>query len=120
MKISGFGTSNPGDLPDQTTILSAYAVPNTVAPGDTALFVCNISDSTDSTFKFYWYMPSIGTYIGGKDTTYHGVKCFYSSENHIKWKAPSNPDNYIVINVIVDNGSIDAMWVQSNFTITVN
>ena len=119
MKISGFGTTSPGDLPPQTTIISAYAVPDTVAPGDTSMFVCNISDSTDSTFKFYWYTPSVGTYIGGSDTTYAGDKAFYTTENHIKWKAPSKSDNNITINVTVDNGSNNAVGVQTNFSITV-
>ena len=119
LKISGFDTTSPGDLPPQTTIISAYAVPETIAPGDTSMFVCNISDSTDSTFKFYWYMPSVGTYISGRDTTYYGDKVFYTTGNHIQWKAPNKPDNYIIINVTVDKGSKDAVAVDANFSVVV-
>jgi hypothetical protein len=116
----GFSTTNPGDLPPVTTILSAYAVPDTIAPGDTSLFVCNISDSTDSTFKFYWYMTSAGTYLGGRDTTFEGNKTFYTTENHIQWKAPGKPYNYVTIEVTVANGSNDAVPVDKVFDVTVN
>jgi len=117
-KPSGYGSGGP-DLPTyQTTILLAYAIPQTVVPGDTALFVCNISDSTDSTFKFYWSNITPGTPIGGRDTTYHGVMAFYTSENHIKWKAPSKPYTY-TIEVTVDNGSKVNYEVDTSFDITV-
>ena len=69
-KISGPKTST-GPLANQTAILSAKAVPDIVAPGDTVQFICRITDSTNTKFRFYWYI-FYGTTIGGKDTTYGG------------------------------------------------
>ena len=54
-KISGPKTST-GPLANQTAILSAKAVPDIVAPGDTVQFICRITDSTNTKFRFYWYI----------------------------------------------------------------
>ncbi len=61
--LKGFNDSGP--IAYQTEILAAYAIPKTVAPGDTTQFVCIIADSTNNKYKFYWFIPD-GTPIGGE------------------------------------------------------
>jgi len=117
IKIYGPGESNGGDLPPQTRVLKIYAVPDTVAPGDTAQCVCIITDSTNSRFKFYWYIPR-GTPIGGKDTTYYGTGVHMTLGNWIKWKAPNKPDLYD-LNVTVDDGNQDSVAVEDGCQVIV-
>ena len=72
------GTEN---RPPQTQILKAYAVPDTVAPGDTARFVCVIKDSTDNRFKFLWYIGQGKVLDAEYSNTYNG---YVSNTNTIK------------------------------------
>ncbi|HKI45053.1 MAG TPA: hypothetical protein VKA08_06940 [Balneolales bacterium] len=117
IKIYGPGESNGGDQPPQTRILKAYATPSTVAPGDTAQFVCVIADSTNTKFRFYWYIYH-GTPIDGTDTTYGGDGVYMTLGNQIKWKATSQPDSYS-FEITVDDGSKDSIWVNGVFDVTV-
>ena len=106
-----------GPIGYQTNILAAYATPNTVAPGDTARFVCIIRDSTNSKFKFYWYIPN-GTPIGGKKTTFGGLVSYVTSINQIKWKAPNKPGAYD-FEIDVNDSSSDLAIPNKGFEITV-
>jgi len=117
-KVTGLGDSGGTEnIPDQTRILAVYAVPDTIAPSDTAQFKCTILDSTNGKFKFYWYVPH-GTSIGGKDTTYGGVGVVYTTGNQIKWKAPIKADLYS-FNVTVDDGNKDSLAVEQGFQVVV-
>ncbi len=116
-KLNVGGRSNPGDLPDQTRILKAYAEPSTVAPGDTVECFCIISDSTNTRFKFYWYIPR-GTPIGGKDTTYYGSGVHMTSVNRIKWKAPNLSGGYD-FDITVDDNSQDSVAAEKTFSVSV-
>ena len=98
-KISGI-PDDTGPIAYQTQILKAYAVPNTVAPGDTVQCVCIIADSTNKNFKYYWSVSPGGTFTGGKKTTFGGVVSYVTSSNHIKWKAPNKIGaNYFEVDV---------------------
>jgi len=116
-KLNVGGRSNPGDPPDQTRILKAYAVPSTVAPGDTVECFCIISDSTNTRFKFYWFAAR-GTLIGGIDTTYHGLGGHMTTVNRIGWKAPNIPDGYD-FEIIVDDNSQDSLATDATFSVLV-
>ena len=115
-KISGPKTST-GPLANQTAILSAKAVPDIVAPGDTVQFICRITDSTNTKFRFYWYI-FYGTTIGGKDTTYGGLGAYVTSVGRIKWKAPDKLQAYD-FEVTADDGDPDLVPVDEAFSVTV-
>ncbi len=111
------GPNDTGRESHQTIILSARAIPDVVAPGDTVQFVCRIKDSTNTKFRFYWYTPN-GTPIGGKDTTYGGLRVRITSENRIKWKAPDKSNVYD-FEVFVDDGDTLLLPVDEAFSVTV-
>lgn len=118
-KLKGFGDSG-GPIAYQTQILNAYAVPSTVAPGDTAKFVCVIADSTNKNFRFYWCIHQ-GTHIGAIDTVkdlYVGCPAYVTSRNQIKWKAPDKPDEYD-FEVQVFDTSLDLAAVDATFSVIV-
>jgi len=117
-KISGAGESNIVGY--QTQILKAYAVPSTVPPGDTARFVCVITDSTNSRFKFYWCIHQ-GSPIGAIDTVkdlYVGCPAYVTSRNQIEWKAPDKPNEYD-FEVEVNDTSSDLAPVDATFSVIV-
>jgi len=106
------GTEN---RPPQTQILKAYAVPDTVAPGDTARFVCVIKDSTDNRFKFLWYIGQGKVLDAEYSNTYNG---YVSNTNTIKWEAPIKEGSYSC-DVYAYNGSKDSVSVDDVLQITV-
>ncbi len=113
--LSGLGGSGPLPSP-QINILSIKR-PDTVATGDTASFTCVFVDSSLTNLKFFWYIHN-GTAIGGKDTTYAGNQVYLTLQNHIRWKAPSQPGTYN-FEVDEDNGSNYNSGVGMSFSIQV-
>ena len=101
--------------PPQTKILEVRVQPDTVAPADTASFTCVITDSTDTRFKFLWYINQ-GNVIGAKYSDKYGG--YVSDSNMVKWKAPSQADVY-AFDVYAFNGAKDSASVDQSFRITV-
>jgi hypothetical protein len=103
--------------PPQTKILKVLVQPDTIAPGDTARFICIIKDSTDKRFKFEWHVDK-GKVLGAEfiDTDY---SAYVSETNSIKWIAPDS-EGYYHFAVFVNNGAKDSLSVQDGFFIKVN
>jgi len=116
-KLNVGGRSNPGDPPDQTRILKTYAIPSTVAPGDTAKFVCVIADSTNARFRFIWFVPN-GTALSGEHILYPYNPAYKTVKSILLWKAPSKPDLYDFA-VTVDDSAKDSVSVEGGFQVIV-
>ncbi len=76
------GFNDTGPIAYQTEILDAYAIPKTVAPGDTTQFVCIIADSTNNKYKFYWYHTCWELQLGEKKyiNWYRNI-CYFGQSN---------------------------------------
>ncbi len=114
--LSGLGDSGAPN-PPQIRILSIKVRPDTVAPGDTASFTCVFVDSSMTNLKFFWHIHN-GTAIGGKDTTYAGSMVYLTLQNHIMWKAPTQPGTYY-FEVEEDNGTKETGPASEGFGVPV-
>jgi hypothetical protein len=103
--------------PPQTNILKVLVQPDTVAPGDTARFICIIKDSTDKRFHFDWIIDS-GEILEGK-LIIHNPPTYRTNTNSIRWIAPDSTGHLISFTVTVNNESKDSAAVDDSFTIFI-
>lgn len=101
--------------PPQTKILDVRVNPGTVAPKDTATFTCLIKDSTDSRFRYIWYV-SEGKLLGVKYL--QDYNAYQSENNRVKWIATDKKGTYL-FDVYAYNGTSDSTSVDMKFKITV-